>query len=208
MHHGELPQAQGLYDPQHEKDACGVGFVAHLRGRKSHDIVKKGLRAALQSGAPRRQRLGGQHRRRRRHPHPDAGSLLPRARSRNWDSRCLRPASTGPAWSSCRAIRRSGPPSRTSSPASSPSRARRCSAGAPCRPTTPRSGCVPARSSRSSSRFSSARWTRRWGPNRPPAPPPSSARCTSSVSGSRRPSTRSTLASARSSTSSACQRAR
>jgi glutamate synthase (NADPH/NADH) large chain len=43
MHHGELPQAQGLYDPQHEKDACGVGFVAHIRGRKSHDIVRKGL---------------------------------------------------------------------------------------------------------------------------------------------------------------------
>ena len=44
MHYGELPQAQGLYDPQHEKDACGVGFVVHLRGRKSHDIVQKGLR--------------------------------------------------------------------------------------------------------------------------------------------------------------------
>jgi glutamate synthase (NADPH/NADH) large chain len=43
MHYGELPQAQGLYDPQHEKDACGVGFVVHLRGRKSHDIVIKGL---------------------------------------------------------------------------------------------------------------------------------------------------------------------
>ena len=43
MQHGELPQAQGLYDPQHEKDACGVGFVAHIRGRRSHDIVRKGL---------------------------------------------------------------------------------------------------------------------------------------------------------------------
>ena len=37
------PQAQGLYDPQHEKDACGVGFVVHLKGKKSHDIVEKGL---------------------------------------------------------------------------------------------------------------------------------------------------------------------
>ena len=37
------PQAQGLYDPQHEKDACGVGFVVHLKGNKSHDIVQKGL---------------------------------------------------------------------------------------------------------------------------------------------------------------------
>jgi glutamate synthase (NADPH/NADH) large chain len=37
------PPAQGLYDPRHERDACGVGFVAHIKGRKSHDIVEKGL---------------------------------------------------------------------------------------------------------------------------------------------------------------------
>ena len=37
------PVAQGLYDPRHEHDACGVGFVAHIKGRKSHDIVEKGL---------------------------------------------------------------------------------------------------------------------------------------------------------------------
>ncbi len=33
----------GLYDPQFEHDACGVGFVAHLKGEKSHNIVAKGL---------------------------------------------------------------------------------------------------------------------------------------------------------------------
>jgi glutamate synthase (NADPH/NADH) large chain len=38
-----LPAAQGLYDPRHEKDACGVGFVADMKNRKSHDIVAKGL---------------------------------------------------------------------------------------------------------------------------------------------------------------------
>ncbi len=38
-----LPPRQGLYDPRHEHDACGVGFVAHIKGRKSHDIVEKGL---------------------------------------------------------------------------------------------------------------------------------------------------------------------
>ncbi|MGE5617192.1 MAG: glutamate synthase large subunit, partial [Bacillota bacterium] len=38
-----LPPAQGLYDPSRERDACGVGFVAHIKGRKSHDIVDKGL---------------------------------------------------------------------------------------------------------------------------------------------------------------------
>ena len=35
--------AQGLYDPSNEHDACGVGFVAHLKGQKSHQIVKDGL---------------------------------------------------------------------------------------------------------------------------------------------------------------------
>src|SRR5918912_2384364 len=38
-----LPPPQGLYDPRNEHDACGVGFVAHIKGRKSHDIVEKGL---------------------------------------------------------------------------------------------------------------------------------------------------------------------
>ena len=37
------PPAQGLYDPAHEHDACGVGFVAQLNGRKSHAIVEMGL---------------------------------------------------------------------------------------------------------------------------------------------------------------------
>src|SRR6185503_3952912 len=36
-------QAQGLYDPSHEHDACGVGFVAHIEGKKSHSIVEQGL---------------------------------------------------------------------------------------------------------------------------------------------------------------------
>ena len=38
-----LPSAQGLYDPRNEHDACGVGFVADIKGRKSHDIVAMGL---------------------------------------------------------------------------------------------------------------------------------------------------------------------
>jgi glutamate synthase domain-containing protein 1 len=42
-----LPHAQGLYDPAHERDACGVGFVAHIKGVKSHDIVQNGLRILL-----------------------------------------------------------------------------------------------------------------------------------------------------------------
>ncbi|MGE6782600.1 glutamate synthase large subunit [Ensifer adhaerens] len=38
-----LPRKQGLYDPRNEHDACGVGFVAHMKGQKSHQIVRDGL---------------------------------------------------------------------------------------------------------------------------------------------------------------------
>ncbi|WP_223115982.1 glutamate synthase-related protein [Oryzomicrobium terrae] len=38
-----VPAAQGLYDPVNEKDACGVGFVAHIKNQKSHAIVEQGL---------------------------------------------------------------------------------------------------------------------------------------------------------------------
>src|SRR5262245_28766893 len=37
------PRAQGLYDPKREHDACGVGFVADLKGRQSRKIVEHGL---------------------------------------------------------------------------------------------------------------------------------------------------------------------
>ncbi|RMY97494.1 hypothetical protein D0862_08033 [Hortaea werneckii] len=36
---GALPKKQGLYDPSLEKDACGVGFAAHIKGKPSHKIV-------------------------------------------------------------------------------------------------------------------------------------------------------------------------
>ncbi|MDG6109763.1 glutamate synthase large subunit [Dactylosporangium aurantiacum] len=39
------PQPQGLYDPAFEHDACGVAFVADIHGRRSHDVVAKGLSA-------------------------------------------------------------------------------------------------------------------------------------------------------------------
>src|SRR3954454_9256260 len=38
-----LPPAQGLYDPRHEKDACGVGFIADMKNRKSHAIITQAL---------------------------------------------------------------------------------------------------------------------------------------------------------------------
>ena len=38
-----LPTKQGLYDPTYEHDACGIGFLANIKNRKSHDIVRQGL---------------------------------------------------------------------------------------------------------------------------------------------------------------------
>ena len=35
---------QGLYDPRNEHDACGVGFIVNIKGRKSHDIITQGLK--------------------------------------------------------------------------------------------------------------------------------------------------------------------
>ncbi len=37
------PECRGMYDPANEHDACGVGFVAHVKGQKSHGIVEQGL---------------------------------------------------------------------------------------------------------------------------------------------------------------------
>ena len=40
-----MPEPQGLYDPAHEHDSCGVGFLVHLKGKRSHQIVRDGLLA-------------------------------------------------------------------------------------------------------------------------------------------------------------------
>ena len=37
------PGRQGLYDPANEHDACGLGFIAHIKGQKSHAIINQGL---------------------------------------------------------------------------------------------------------------------------------------------------------------------
>lgn len=34
----EAPKAQGLYDPQNEHDACGVGFIVAIDGRRNHKV--------------------------------------------------------------------------------------------------------------------------------------------------------------------------
>ena len=43
---GQAPK-QGLYDPAHEHDACGVGFVVDIKGRKSHAIVRQALQVLI-----------------------------------------------------------------------------------------------------------------------------------------------------------------
>jgi len=42
-----LPEAQGLYHPRHEHDACGIGLVANIKGEKSHDIIEKGIQILI-----------------------------------------------------------------------------------------------------------------------------------------------------------------
>src|SRR5215469_6920610 len=42
-----LPAKQGLYDPRHEHDACGIGFVVNTKGAQSHEIISKGLQILI-----------------------------------------------------------------------------------------------------------------------------------------------------------------
>jgi glutamate synthase (NADPH/NADH) large chain len=47
MIYTRLPEAQGLYNPENEHDNCGIGFVANIKGKPSHDIVLRGLDVLL-----------------------------------------------------------------------------------------------------------------------------------------------------------------
>jgi len=42
-----IPEPQGLYHPRNERDACGMGLVASIRGEKSHAIIRKGLEVLI-----------------------------------------------------------------------------------------------------------------------------------------------------------------
>jgi len=48
MTYNQVPKEQGLYNPTFEHDACGIGLYANIKGRPSHDIVKKGLQMLCQ----------------------------------------------------------------------------------------------------------------------------------------------------------------
>ena len=47
MNHFKIPEQQGLYNPANEHDSCGIGFVAHIKGLASHEIIQKGLNVLL-----------------------------------------------------------------------------------------------------------------------------------------------------------------
>ena len=157
------PQAQGLYDPQHEHDACGVGFVVDIKGEQSHAIVEQGLQVLI--NLQHRGACGCEA-----NTGDGAGILHPDARQRSCASararlraaagrRVRRRPDVPAARSGASARRRQDARSR----ASSTRKARRCSAGATCRPTTRRSAPSASPSSRSSSRCSSVAATRRPG---------------------------------------------
>src|SRR5258708_37065570 len=44
---GGLPPKQGLYDPRFEHDACGVGFLVNIKGKKSHQVIRDALQILL-----------------------------------------------------------------------------------------------------------------------------------------------------------------
>jgi hypothetical protein len=52
-----LPKAQGLYLPEFERDACGVGFVCHIKGKASHSIIGQRAGDAGAHEPPRRLRV-------------------------------------------------------------------------------------------------------------------------------------------------------
>ena len=106
---GSAPGAGGLYRASDEHDACGVGFVAHIKGRRSHAIVRHALDLLI--NLEHRGACGSdpEHRRWRRHPPADARPLPAQV---GRASRCPPPDRTAPASCSCPASAR---------------RARRCS---------------------------------------------------------------------------------
>ena len=70
------PEKQGLYDPQFEHDACGVGFVCQMKGKRSHDIVEQALTILVNLDHRGAVRLRDEHRRRRGHPAAGAAQFL------------------------------------------------------------------------------------------------------------------------------------
>ena len=80
-----VPTKSGLYDPAHEKDSCGVGFVVDIKGLKTHSTVTQALQAsgAVASSAPPGARACGLRAAPRRDS-PSPHFFSPRRRWRTW----------------------------------------------------------------------------------------------------------------------------
>ena len=90
------PRPRACTIPRYERDACGVGFVCHIDGRPSHDIIEQRHRRPQEPAPPGRGRR--RRSRRRRGPHgPDTRPLLPRESAARSASRSPRPAATASA---------------------------------------------------------------------------------------------------------------
>ena len=98
---GRRPR-RGCTTRRHEHDACGLGFVAHIKGRKSHAIVTQGLVDPREPDAPRRDGRRSAAGRRRRHPAPASRRVLPPRLRQARHHAARRSASTAWAWCSCR----------------------------------------------------------------------------------------------------------
>ena len=145
--------------PQHEHDACGVGFVVDIKGRKSHAIVSQALQVLI--NLAHRGACGCEI-----NTGDGAGILvqMPDTFLRKVAPAPLPPLGeygVGPGLPAAATPSIARALEAAVRARSSPKKARRCSAGATCRPTTARSARAPSRSSRSSSRSSSARRARR-----------------------------------------------
>ena len=71
-----VPDAQGLYDPRNDKDSCGVGFIADIKGQQVAPDRRGRAADPLQPRTPRRGRCRSARRRRRRHPGADPAQVL------------------------------------------------------------------------------------------------------------------------------------
>ena len=137
-----LTEQQGLYDPtRDERDACGVGFVAHVRGTRR---TRSYARASCSRISSHRGAVGCDPciRRRRRHPPPAAARVLPPRVRASSASSCRGPAATPSACSSSRPTPASAAPASSCSRTSWRRKASTSSAGATSPPTWPRSAPV------------------------------------------------------------------
>ena len=91
---GQRPDSQGLYDPRTSTTPAASASSSTSRDARRTRIVAPGAAGPHQPGAPRRVRLRSQHRRRRRHPDPDAGRVPPQGSARS-ASRCRPPGEYG-----------------------------------------------------------------------------------------------------------------